>query len=257
MKVTLNTNLFPIISVGMYDSNISPDDIFDDYSINDDKENGYIHYDSEYFWDNFQNGRYVKRIEQLAGEYLNGTIQSESGIEVTIKCKEIYSPKEYNFNTDEIVMDVTYSKTKILQLIKKDNETFNQFLKDKYSSYDGFMSFTSNNFDDWLVDFEDNNVRAVGAVLRFLFIDWINEDYDEFDVYVRSELTCYSEFIDCDEYEAEVVILKTYVKDNYNTIDVDTLDFDQFEFEVLDSDSCKSIVKEVIHDIESNTLSLF
>ena len=31
MKTTINTNLFPIIHVGMYDTILSPENMFDDY----------------------------------------------------------------------------------------------------------------------------------------------------------------------------------------------------------------------------------
>jgi len=257
MKVTLNSNLFPIIRVGMYDSHISSDSIFDDYTINDDKENGYIHYDSDYFWENFQNDKYKKRINELASEFLDGKIDNDNGIEITIKCKEIYSPKEYNFATDEIVMDVTYSKMKILQVVKKDTETFNQFLKDNYTSYDGFMSFTSNNYDDWLVDFEENEIRSVGAVLSYLFQERITENRYEFETFVVKGVGYYSEYIDSRDYENEVVILKNYIKDNYLDISIDNIDFDQFGFEILDSVSCVSIFKEVFNEIESNTMSMF
>ena len=257
MKVTLNTNLFPIIRVGMYESNISPYNVFDDYSIDDDKKNGDIHYSSEYYWDNFQNDKYKKRIQELASEFLDGKIDNDNGIEITIKCKEIYSPKEYNFGTDEIVMDVTYSKMRILQVVKKDHENFNQFLKDNYTSYDGFMSFTSNNFDDWLVDFEENEVRSVGAVLSYLFQERITENRYEFETFVVEGVGYYSEYIDSSEYESEVVILETYIKDNYKDLNIDTIDFDQFEFEILDTESCKSISKEVFEKIESNTMSMF
>ena len=257
MKVTLNSNLFPIIRVGMYNSNISPEDVFDDHPIIDDKENGYIHYDVDYFWSNFQNDKYVKRIQELAGEYLNGKIDNGNGIDITIKCKEIYSPKYYNFSTDEIVMDVTYSKTKILQVVKQEREIFNQFLKDKYSSRDGFMSLTSNNYDDWLVDFEDNEIRSIGSVLTYLFQDSITYNRSQFEIFVNEGVGYYSEYIDSTDYENEVVTLKKYVKDNYIDINLDSIDFDQFGFEILDNESCVSIVKEVIHDIESNTMSMF
>lgn len=258
MKVTLNTNLFPIIRVGMYESNISPYNVFDDYSIDDDKKNGDIHYSSEYYWDNFQNDKYKKRIQELSSEFLDGKIDNDNGIEITIKCKEIYSPKEYNFGTDEIVMDVTYSKMRILQVVKKDHENFNQFLKDNYTSYDGFMSFTSNNFDDWLVDFEENEIRSVGAVLTYLFQYQISENGYEFETFVVEGIGGqYWDYIDSSEYESEVVILETYIKDNYKDLNIDTIDFDQFEFEILDTESCKSISKEVFEKIESNTMSMF
>jgi hypothetical protein len=241
----------------MYNSNISPEDVFDDYTIVDDKENGYIHYDVDYFWSNFQNDKYVKRIQELSGEFLDGKIDNGNGIEITIKCKEIYSPKYYNFSTDEIVMDVTYSKSKILQVVKKEREIFNQFLKDNYTSYDGFNSFTSNNYDDWLVDFEENEIRSVGAVLTYLFKESITENKRDFETFVVEGIGYYSDYIDSTDYENEVVILKKYVKDNYIDINLDSIDFDQFGFEILDNESCVSIVKEVIHDIESNTMSMF
>ena len=257
MKVTLNSNLFPIIRVGMYNSNISSDEIFDDHTIVDDKENGYIHYDVDYFWSNFQNDKYKKRIQELSSEFLDGKIDNDEGIEITIKCKEIYSPKEYNFGTDEIVMDVTYSKMKILQVVKKDYENFDKFLKDNYTSYDGFMSFTSNNFDDWLVDFEENNDRSVGAVLSYLFQERITENRYEFENFVVENIGYYSDYIDSTDYENEVVLLKKYVKDNYLELTIDNIDFDQFGFEVLDNESCVSIFKEVVNEIESNTMSMF
>jgi hypothetical protein len=257
MKVTLNSNLFPIIRVGMYNSNISSDEIFDDHTIVDDKENGYIHYDVDYFWSNFQNDKYVKRIQELSGEFLNGTIDNGNGIEITIKCKEIYSPKFYNFGTDEIVMDVTYSKSKILQVVKKDTETFNKFLKDNYTSYDGFTSFTSNNYNDWLVDFEENEIRSVGSVLTYLFQESITENKRDFETFVVENIGYYSDYIDSTDYENEVVLLKKYVKDNYLELTIDNIDFDQFGFEVLDNESCVSIFKEVVNEIESNTMSMF
>jgi hypothetical protein len=241
----------------MYNSNISSDEIFDDHTIVDDKENGYIHYDVDYFWSNFQNDKYKKRIQELSSEFLDGKIDNDEGIEITIKCKEIYSPKEYNFGTDEIVMDVTYSKMKILQVVKKDYENFDKFLKDNYTSYDGFMSFTSNNFDDWLVDFEENNDRSVGAVLSYLFQESITENKRDFETFVVENIGYYSDYIDSTDYENEVVLLKKYVKDNYLELNIDSIDFDQFDFEVLDNESCMSITKEVFNEIESNTMSMF
>lgn len=257
MKVTLNSNLFPIIRVGMYNSNISSDSIFDDYTIDDDKENGYIHYNSEYFWDNFQNDKYKKRIGELASEFLDGKIENDNGIEVTIKCKEIYSPKYYNFSTDEIVIDVTFNKTKILQVAKKEREIFNQFLKDNYTSYDGFNSFTSNNYDEWLIDFKDNVSTSIGAVLSYLFQNTIKENRYEFETFVVEGIGYYSDYIDSSEYESEVVILTNHIKDNYLDISIDSIDFDQFGFEILDTESCESIFKEVMNEIERNTMSMF
>ena len=257
MKVTLNTNVFPIIRVGMYNTNISPDEIFDDYNLIEDKENGYIHFTPEYFWDNFKNDLYVKRISELAGDYLNGKHEF-NGVEITIKCKHIFSPREYNFATDELVLDITYNKRKLLKFAKDEREDFNTFLHKNYTSYDGFMSFTANNYDEWLEDFKINEFRSIGAILSYTFEGWEHEYENTFDWYVREQMGYdYSEFVDSEDYEAEVVILETYVKDNYKDINVDSIDYDSFEFEILDIDSCKKIVNEVVEKIESHTLPLF
>lgn len=257
MKVTLNSNLFPIIRVGMYNSNISPEEIIDDYNINDDKENGHIHYNSDFYWDNFNNSKYIRRIEELAKEYLSEPIDDTEGNVINIKCKGIYSPKFYNFSTDEIVMEVKYNKTQLLKVSKKERETFELFLKMNYTSRDGFMSMTSNNYDDWLVGFKDNDVRDVGAILSYIYQDWENEDYGTFDEYVRNEIQCYSEFIDCEDYENEIKVLETYVKENYQTIQVDNINSEMFDFEILDDETCRQITKGIIETIENNTMSMF
>jgi hypothetical protein len=188
---------------------------------------------------------------------LEGKIDNGNGIDITIKCKEIYSPKFYNFGTDEIVMDVTFNKTKVLQLVKNECEIFNQFLKDDYTSYDGFTSFTSNNYDDWLVDFQENEVRSIGAVLTYLFQDSITYNKSQFEFFVNEGVGNYWEYIDSTDYENEVVELKKYVKDNYLELTIDNIDFNQFGFEVLDNESCISIFKDVVNEIESNTMSMF
>jgi len=259
MKVQLNTNLFPLISVGMYNSNIDSDSIFSDFEINDDKENGYIHFDSDYFWNNFKNDLYKKRIGELASEYIGNKLENEDGIVINIKCGKIYSPKYYNFSTDEMVLEVTYPKGKILKLINdKYSEDFDKFLKDNYSSYDGFTSFTSNNYNDWLVDFEDNESRSVGAALRYLFLNWeVDNDLEGFDTFVYNQNLRYTDFVDFEDHDKEVEVLHKYVKDNYLTINIDTIDFDTFEFEILDTESCIKVVKEVLQSIDNKTMSMF
>lgn len=194
MKTLSNSNLFPIISVGMYDSLISAENLFDDYYINEDKENGYIAYNSEWFWDNFDNELYKKHIEKLAHDFLNGVL-CKDGISITIKCGAIYSPKYYNFATDNIDFEIKYNKAIIRKFAQKNKEQFDLFLKENYSSYDGFCSFTANNFKDWLIDFEENKDQAIGAILTYIFQDECKDKYDEFIHYVYAN-TSYTEFVD-------------------------------------------------------------
>ena len=251
MTTLLNSNLLPIISVAMYGTTLEPSNLFDEYSINDDKNEGYIHFNSEWYWDNFDNNKYVKHIENLAGSFLNGTIES-NGIEVKIKCGSIYSPKYYNYSNDEIDLTVTFNKTKVLNFAKKNKEQFNSFLKDNYSSYDGFSSHTANNFNEWLTDFKDNESQAIGAVLTFVLSDYIEETETYFAYYVL-ENSHYPEFANYTEYDNEIKTLENIVKENYLNINLETF---TFESEILDFEAVQKIAKETIKIIESSTLKL-
>ena len=79
MNAKLNTNLFPIISVAMYGTYLDPDSMFDSYMIESDKDEGYIHFGIDYFWDNFQHDKYKEAIKQRAHSFINGKIKEMSG----------------------------------------------------------------------------------------------------------------------------------------------------------------------------------
>lgn len=192
MKANLNTNLFPIINVGMYYSCISPETIFDDYYINEDFENGDSEYNAEQFWDNFDNDKYKAKIQELAADFLMYEIDDNNGNEIKIEAGELYSPKYYNFDTDNIELTVEFDKVKILNNVFKDVNAFDTFLKENYSSYDGFCSFIANNFEEWYIDYKDEKETAIGALLTYLFKD---SEYEEsFNMYVYENIGYYSDY---------------------------------------------------------------
>lgn len=246
MKATINTNLFAIIRVGMYGSHIDPEHMFDNWQIDEYKSNGDINYDANYFWEHFNNQAYVNAVESTAHQFLNGTHEA-NGIEVTIKCKEIYSPKYYNFSTDEMVFDVTFNKRKVKQYAKDYRDEFNQFLKDNYSSYDGFCSMTSNNYNEWLYDFNNNEARAIGAVLSFIFRDDMLED----DFYETCRETLYYwDFIDYKEYDEVYDKVWDYVKQNYMTLNKKKCPIKHDTLDVM------SMYKDCIEKVEQHNLKL-
>lgn len=189
MKANLNTNLFPIINVGMYYSCISPENVFDSYNIDDDFENDFSEYNADQFWDNFDFDKYKTKIQELAADFLTYEIDDN---EIKIEAGELYSPKYYNFDTDNIELTVEFDKVKILNNVFKDVNTFDTFLRENYSSYDGFCSFTANNFEEWYIDYKDEKETAIGALLTYLFKD---TDYKEsFNLYVYENIGFYSDY---------------------------------------------------------------
>ena len=256
MTIKLNTNLFPIISVAMYGTYLDPDSMFDSYMIESDKDDGYIHFGVDYFWDNFQSDKYRLAIQERAHSFINGK-HSENNVWVLIKAGEIYSPKYYNFSNDEIDLEVTFSKSKVLNEVNKDITKFNDFLKERYSSRDGFNSFTSNNYIEWLEDYNEDKDTSIGAVLTYLFQETIEENHEAFIQHVCDDYIDYRDFVDYEKHDAEVVVLQKYVRENYNTIDVDTIDTEMFGFETLEEADIKKILKEYVLEIDNKTLSMF
>ena len=97
-----------------------------------------------------------------------------------------YHPQYYNFKTDAANFDFNYSdelKDWMLNYAKENKVAFDKFLHDNYTSRDGFISFTPNNFDAWICDWHENDNRCVSALLTYmLYSDADSDDYQhDFD----------------------------------------------------------------------------
>ena len=113
---------------------------------------------------------------------------------ITVTFQNVYSPREYNFSNDSI--NVAYhleddSFNKVLAYLLENKEAFTQHVKDNFTSYDGFMSFYSNDINTWFNEYlkEDNEKLTTlsGNVLEFILQ---NEDFnaDELQSDVCSEM---------------------------------------------------------------------
>ena len=111
---------------------------------------------------------------------------------------ELDSPREYNFTTDKLIVNVEF-RLRALEhwCLKNKPEKFNKYLKENYSSYDGFISFTPNSIDAFKEKYfneyktfeerERNNL--INVMLEFYFecqIDF-ETDVNEEIVYWRKE----------------------------------------------------------------------
>jgi hypothetical protein len=82
---------------------------------------------------------------------------NDFGINCGIKFEEIISPREYNFTNDSINCEIIFKDfNQVLNLLKENEETFRDFVKYNYSSRSGFISFYSNDSDEWMEDMQTN-----------------------------------------------------------------------------------------------------
>jgi len=101
---------------------------------------------------------------------------------ISIKCDGLHSPREYNFGNDSINITVEVSNDLLIEIktyLIDHFELFSAYIKERYSSRDGFMSFHSNDATEWLhtnVDKIDSNAHYLGAILEFICgVEEVNE----------------------------------------------------------------------------------
>jgi hypothetical protein len=273
----LSTNLLPLINVGTYDGQICDvNNFIDDYTINEEYKEGYINYDSETYWDNFDNKKYKTKLFKLSNEYLIDNIKQQLidlniGI-LDIQCINIHSPQYYNFSTDTLNFNLSVTddfNNTLINLINNldynDTNSLSKFLKDNFTSRDGFMSFTDNNITDLINSINDFEDREISAFLTWYLKgkDIINiNNWSEF-LYENIQSYDYTEFLSDDFVDVTFEIrnhIIDYTNQNYTIKDTDTIISDlreYFEYDDVDDRLITDLVLESFKKIDDNTLKLF
>jgi len=155
--------------------------------------------ENECEWDDivFDNEEYSKDVAESVCE----TLQTKLKEYVTgIEMQAISSPKFYNFSNDAIHIEITLSKANLKAIRKtiRDNwEKYTEHTLKRYTSRDGFMSFHSNDSDEWsrltknFSDFSENT-HHLGSVLEFICeLEDVTNDtlYAECEVYGETYCT--------------------------------------------------------------------
>lgn len=87
---------------------------------------------------------YLEYIKDELKDFFN-----EIGI-INLDFVKVDSPKYYNYSTDKLVCNIEVNKNKFLTKLQKYNfEAWRQFLKNNFTSYDGFISFYPNDPNEW------------------------------------------------------------------------------------------------------------
>jgi hypothetical protein len=90
---------------------------------------------------------------------------------------ELVSPREYNFHTDRIFVQISPEVVKRLFTIV-DKDALRQCIKENYTSCDGFYSYYSPNLDDWsedVTEWDHNQIETLISVA----VDFDEDQYTE------------------------------------------------------------------------------
>jgi len=94
---------------------------------------------------------------------------------IGIELETIVNPKTYNFKNDSANVIIDIKENEIANFIYSHKKEFCEFLKNRYTSRDGFISWYSNNFETWesetknFLDFSING-HYLGSILDFIAI---------------------------------------------------------------------------------------
>jgi hypothetical protein len=118
----------------------------------------------------------------------------ELDLDIKVTFQKLVSPKYYNFKNDSI--NVEYEVTqhdydKVIHYIKRNWSQFEEYIKSKYSSCDGFISSHSNNPEVWMNNMksESHLEHNFGSVLEFILT---NEEFTQNDLIYSITDVCLS-----------------------------------------------------------------
>ena len=164
---------------GFYNSFIS-DDI--DYQIGQQIEWDTDIYDlneneQQILWDNYLSVNRSYLYNQIAEDYTNFYIEILNrrlkGFTLKAKFNLLTSPREYNFETDRIFIDIekNHAIDFIKYIIKNYKKELEKKIKDRFTSRSGFNSFYKNSLDLWTKDFKEWDCNMIGTCFELFDLE--------------------------------------------------------------------------------------
>lgn len=176
MKFNIQLPFFP----GFYESDLKNSDTAY-WAIKDELE----YYQRDYAYDNpdeqaiyaqleeddldFDDDRYEEDVRNAWVESFRSRLPE---FVLSLENVEMTSPRYYNFETDRLWGDVELAddwKDKVRSFMCENYDWLQQRIHDDWTSYDGFMSFMSNNFDDLSHDEDENTWKGDKSWFWHLF----------------------------------------------------------------------------------------
>lgn len=178
MELEATTSLF----YGFYNSIFLDDGLIYEYEIEDLKEletrlnqelenKFYINYEwndqdrNEYF--NTVGAEFIENMKYLINYYIPEEMKQEDYYKFEIEYLGVYSPKYYNYTTDKIDYKIKTNKQTMQELKKYilDLAGAEQYIFKRFKSYDGFISFLSNDIDYWKTEPIETDEIYTGALI--------------------------------------------------------------------------------------------
>lgn len=104
---------------------------------------------------------------------------TDSDIIESIKFKSVWSPREYNFQNDEVDIEITYNEVELLQAIEEYNDSWSEWLADRFTRRSGFIPFYSNSPAEWAV--KTKGYTELDGIELHTMLEWYLTEVEELD----------------------------------------------------------------------------
>lgn len=96
----------------------------------------------------------------------------------------LHSPKFYNFETDKVEIEIDCDWQRILDEARiKWRNTFDEYLRENFTSYDGFWSFVPNNAGEFFANLDEDFERLSQVVLEFYLLNHLDKERYQDELY--------------------------------------------------------------------------
>lgn len=122
-------------------------------------------------------------VSKKAADLLHEAVVFDNSIIQAIDFEGLSSPKYYNFETDRLILKVKLDQRKLeLYCFRQEREVFDEYLKENFTSRDGFASFIENNVNAFKNQYIEENKkdRTLDIMIEFYILQqferWENKD---------------------------------------------------------------------------------
>jgi len=141
----------------------------DTFDLNEDEQ--------QILWDNYLSVNRSYFYNQIAEDYTNFYIDALNerleGFTLKATYKFFTSPREYNFSTDRIFIEIeeNHAIDFIKYIIKNYKKELEKKIQDRFTSRDGFISSYKNSLDLWIDDYSEWDHNQMGTCFELFDLE--------------------------------------------------------------------------------------
>ena len=141
----------------------------DIYDLNEDEqqvlEDSYLSINRSYF--------YNEIAKDYTNFYIDALNEKLKGFELKAKFNLLTSPREYNFETDRIFINIekNHAIDFIKYIIKNYKKELEEKIKQRFTSRDGFWSHYKNSLDLWTKDYSEWDHNQIGTCFELFDLE--------------------------------------------------------------------------------------